>query len=83
MDNTKTALKLKDMLDISKRCTDSVSWHWSMAETSDLVFIMCWLFVKVAHIQENTALMASSWLGVIVGFCTSINQEKKGVMGNS
>lgn len=83
MDNTKTALKLKDMLDISKRCTDSVSWHWSMAETSFLVFIMCWLFVKVPHIQENTALMASSWLGVIVGFCTSINQEKKGVMGNS
>lgn len=67
------------MLDISKRCTDSVSWHWmeQQAETSDLVFIMCWLFVKVAHIQENTALMASSWLGVIVGFCTSINQGKK------
>lgn len=66
----KKAFKLKAMLDISKKCTDSVSWHWmeQQAESSDLVLIMCWLFVKVAHIQENTAPMASSWLGVSAGF---------------
>lgn len=46
-------------------------------ESADLVLIMCWLLVKVAHIQQNTALMASSWLGVIVGFVQAINREKK------
>lgn len=37
-------------------------------ESADLVLVTCWLFVKVAHIQQNTALMASIWLGVIVEF---------------
>lgn len=47
------------------------------AESSDLVLIMCWLFVKVAHIQDNTALMASSWLGVIAGFVQVWIKKKK------
>lgn len=70
MINTKIAFKLKGMVDVSKKCTDRVSLHWmeQQEESADLALIRCWLFVRVAHIQQNTALMASSWLGVIVGF---------------
>lgn len=70
MINTKIAFKLNDMVDISKKCTDRVSLYRmeEQEESADLVLVTCWLFVKVAHIQQNTALMASIWLGVIVEF---------------
>lgn len=70
MINTKIAFKLNDMVDISKKCTDCVSLYRmeEQEESADLVLVTCWLFVKVAHIQQNTALMASIWLGVIVEF---------------
>lgn len=66
------------MLDISKKCTDSISWHWSeqQAESSDLVFIMCWLFVKVAHTGKHCSY-GFQLVGCHCGICTSINQEKK------